>query len=121
MLLLHPPTTYSCRFVSLKVFTGKRTYRSVIHITKGIMKKVIPANGSVASVAPIQTHRPDINPKNTIKTYQSYKRSKRLTVDEFVLGNFVPSVPDGSSLLKVVDGVCSGQEHGGPQKETGDR
>ena len=81
----------------------------------------MPANGRVASVAPNQTHRPDINPKNVIRMYQSRKRSERLTINEFVLGYFVPSVPDGSSLLKVADGVCSRQEHGGPQKETGDR
>ena len=107
-------------FVNPKAFTGRQTYRSVIHITRGITKRVIPANGRVASVAPIQTHRPDINPANVIRMCQSYKGSRRLTVNEFVLGYFIPSVPDGPSLLKVVDGVCGRKEHGGPQKETGD-
>jgi len=46
---------------------------------------------------------------------------ERLTINEFVLGDFVPSVPDGSRLLKIVDRVCGRQEHGGPQKETRDR
>ena len=122
MLILHLLATYSrLFFVSPNASILGLTYRSVIHISKGIAKKVIPANGKVANVAATQTHRPDINPENTIRIYQPEQRSKELTIDELVLGYFIPSVPDGSSLLKVVDRVCSRQEHGDPQKEAGDR
>ena len=68
MLLLHPLATYSrLVFVSLKVFISRSTYRSVIHISRGVAKKVTLANGRVTNVAPTQTHRPDINPENIVR------------------------------------------------------
>lgn len=57
----------------------------------------------------------------TSSEYRLCYRSELLTIDELVLGYLVPSVPDGASLLKVVDRVCGRQEYGDPKKETGDR
>ena len=45
----------------------QRTNRRVIHISKGIAKNVIPAKGKVTNVAPNQTHRPDIRPKDVVR------------------------------------------------------
>ena len=84
-------------------------------------KNVIRANGNVANVAPIQTHRPDIRPGNVVRVHQLHERRKRLTINELVLSYFVPSVPDGTGFLEIVNSICSRQEHGEPQKETRDR